>query len=295
MIKLIIVWLIQLKYGKIDLMLYDLHCHSTASDGSLTPTQLVEFAQSKAIDYLSLTDHDTIEGLKEAQIAAQDKTIKLINGIEFSVTWQAKTVHIVGLKINPESKLLLERINVLQKYRRFRAQEISMDLDNKAQIKNALQGAELFSQSKMIGRVHFAQFLVHQGYAKDIKQAFKKFLVKNKPGYIKDSWASLADIIECIHQANGIAVIAHPARYGLKLKKLKQLVDEFKSLGGQAIEVVSGSQCTNEIPKINRLAEEFNLYASIGSDFHSQDMPWNNLGQFPELPINCKPVSELLN
>ncbi|MBF0264197.1 MAG: phosphatase, partial [Gammaproteobacteria bacterium] len=159
---------------------------------------------------------------------------------------------------------------------------------------NALEGAQRFSQSTMIGRLHFAYFLVQQGYAKDIKHAFKKFLINNKPGYIKDTWASLEDVINWIQAAKGIAIIAHPARYKLKLKKLKQLVNDFCNLGGQAIEVVSGSQCVDEIPKLSKIAEEYNLYASIGSDFHSPDMPWNNLGYFPDLPRSCKPVSELL-
>lgn len=275
-------------------MIYDLHTHSTASDGSLSPTQLVQLASTNGVETLALTDHDTTEGIKEAVAAAKDNNINIINGIEFSVTWQDKTIHVVGLNIDIENNDLKAGINHLQTYRLKRAQAISEQLDVQAGIEGALEGAESFSQSSMIGRVHFAQFLVKNGYAKDIKQVFKKYLIKNKPGYVKDTWASLEDVIHWITQAGGIAVIAHPARYQLKLKKLRILVDAFANMGGRAIEVVSGSQCADEIPKMSRLAEEFNLHASIGSDFHSAEMSWNRLGKFPALPLSCKPISELL-
>jgi len=275
-------------------MNYDLHSHSTASDGSLSPSQLVELAKDSGVDYLALTDHDGVDGINEAQIAATNNGLNLIPGIELSVSYQNKTIHIVGLQLDIEHQALCKGIVKLQNYRLWRAEEIARRLQ-KVGIENALDGAREFAHGKMIGRMHFAHFLIKNGYAKDTRAVFKKYLVKNKPGHIHGEWASLEEAMEWIIGAGGVAVIAHPARYNLKRNKLKKLINEFKELGGKGIEVVSATHSTNDINTMAYHANEFNLYASVGSDFHDPKVTWNQMGKLPPLPERCKPIWNLWN
>ncbi len=268
---------------------YDLHSHSTASDGSLNPSQLINLAKASGVDCLALTDHDGIDGIEEAELQAKTTGLEFIPGIELSVTWQKFSLHIVGLNINRCYPPLVKGTEQLKLYRLWRAQQISKGLE-KFGIKGALTGAQRFSTGKMIGRMHFANFLVANGYCKDIKSVFKKFLVKNKPGFIQSQWSSMEDAISWITGAGGIAVIAHPGRYPLKKNRFLTLLNEFIEMGGQAIEVASSSHSTHDVKKMTKLSLQFDLYASIGSDFHDPDVNWNKLGKLAPLSQQCTPV-----
>ncbi len=273
-------------------MQIDLHTHSNASDGRLTPEQLVSRAVDSGVEMLALTDHDGIQGLVQARATAEAAGIRFINGIELSVTWNQRTIHIVGLNFDSQYKPLLEGIEMLQTFRQRRAKEIAEKLDAVG-ISGAYQGAQQFSGGYMLGRMHFAQFLVANGYAKNIAKVFKKYLVNNKPGHVTGEWASLEQAVEWITGANGVAVIAHPTRYKLTRTKLRRLIKDFVAVGGQAIEVVSGSHAINDIKTVASHAQDFDLYASVGSDFHDPDFSWIKLGQLPDLPRQCKPVWDL--
>ncbi|MFK5983835.1 MAG: PHP domain-containing protein [Pseudomonadota bacterium] len=268
---------------------YDLHSHSTASDGSLSPTELITLAKDSAIDCFALTDHDGIDGIEEAKFQAKTIGLEFISGIELSVSWQKYTIHIVGLNINTAYAPLLKGIEELKIYRKWRAEQISIRLAEHG-LEGALAGAQQFASGKMIGRLHFAQFLVASGYCKDTRTVFKKYLVNNKPGYIHGEWASLADAVSWINGAGGVAIIAHPGRYPFKNKKLRVLLNEFIEMGGQAIEVVSSSHDAQLVKRISDIAQEFEIYASIGADFHHPDVSWNRLGKLPPLPRQCVPV-----
>jgi 3',5'-nucleoside bisphosphate phosphatase len=268
---------------------YDLHTHSTASDGSLNPEDLVARAIEHGVDVLALTDHDGTEGIRAAEQAAKTSGLVLIPGVEISVTWGKSTVHIIGLNIDSDTESLQQGLAKLRKYRIGRAQEIAKRLD-KAGIPNALEGASKYASTVMLGRVHFAKFLVEHGYAKDINNVFKRYLVRNKPGYVPGEWASLADAVSWINDAGGQAVIAHPARYRITATKLRRLVTDFKEVGGVGFEVVSGRQHPEEIKTLARIAEQFELLASCGSDFHSPDNSWVELGRLSPLPPSCVPV-----
>jgi 3',5'-nucleoside bisphosphate phosphatase len=268
---------------------YDLHTHSTASDGSLIPEALVARAIEHNVDVLALTDHDGTEGINAAQKAAQGSALKLIAGVELSVSWGSRTVHIVGLNIDINNEPLQEGLSELREYRIGRAQEIAKRLA-KAGIEGALEGAREYASDVMLGRVHFAQFLVKQGLAKDNNDVFKRFLVRNKPGYVPGKWASLEKAMAWINDAGGQAVIAHPARYKMTATKLARLTAEFKELGGAAIEVVSGRQHPEEIKTLARLSNKFELLASCGSDFHTPDNTWVELGKLNTLPETCTPI-----
>ncbi len=268
----------------------DLHCHSTVSDGLLTPAQLVEHAAVRGVDVLALTDHDDIGGLEEAHRVAAEKNITLINGVEISVNWRGQTLHIVGLNIDPAHLQLVHGLNSIRDGRTVRARKIAAQLD-KFGIHGSLEGAYAHAgEGRLIGRTHFARFLVQQGYAKDVKSVFKKYLVKGKPGYASHQWAPLSDAVAWIRSSGGRAVIAHPARYKLGKNALDELLLEFLALGGEAIEVITASHTPEQSLLFARHSQRMGLLASRGSDFHGPGESYFDLGRMPELPPNCTPV-----
>lgn len=268
----------------------DLHCHSTVSDGLLTPTQLVDHAAARGVDILALTDHDDVGGLAEARTAAMEKNITLVNGVEISVDWRGQTVHIVGLGIDPEHHDLLQGLASIRHGRLVRARNIAAQLD-KFGIHGSFEGAcRNAGEGHLLGRMHFARFLIQQGYAKDAKAVFRKYLVKGKPGYAPHQWAPLGDALGWIRGSGGRAVIAHPGRYKLSKKALEELLQEFRALGGEAIEVITGSHTPEQSLLFARYGQRLGLLASRGSDFHGPGESYFDLGRMPALPTICKPV-----
>jgi predicted metal-dependent phosphoesterase TrpH len=255
----------------------------------MTPEALIARAAAKGVDVLALTDHDTLDGLAGAQRAADAGGLVLSAGVEISVSWGGRTIHIIGLGIDREDETMRGGLADLTEYRRWRAEEIGRRLAEHG-IEGAFEGAEAFSNGRIIGRTHFARFLVRQGYASSVRDVFKHFLVKGKPGYVAGEWASLEDALGWICGAGGQAVIAHPARYRFSVAKLRRLVGLFKEQGGVGIEVVSGSHSRDECLVYARHARENGLLASVGSDFHGPDNPWVEVGRLPPLPKGCKPI-----
>lgn len=270
-------------------LVFDLHTHSTASDGSLSPTELVQRAAACGIGVLALTDHDQTAGLSEASRAAREAGIEFIPGIELSVSWSHQTIHIVGLGINPDCALLQAGIDRLTAFRHWRAEEIDRRLAKKG-IHGALEGARDYAKGAILSRTHFAHYLVAQGHARDLRQVFKRFLVRNKPGYVPGEWASLEEVLSWIQEAGGLAVIAHPARYQISASRLRQLLGEFRELGGIGLEVVSGSHSRDDIISMASLSRRYELAASAGSDYHGPQNPYLDLGRLPSLPEECQPV-----
>jgi len=268
---------------------FDLHTHSTASDGSLTPAELVQRAAACGIEVLALTDHDQTAGLSEGARAARETGIEFVPGIELSVSWSHQTVHIVGLGIEPGCASLQAGIERLSTFRHWRAEEIGHRLAKKG-IHGALEGARSYAKGAILSRTHFAHYLVAQGHARDLRQVFKRFLVRNKPGYVPGEWASLEDALTWIREAGGLAVIAHPARYKISATRLRQLLGEFRELGGVGLEVVSGSHSRDDIMSMANLSCRYELAASAGSDYHGPENPYLDLGRLPTLPGNCQPV-----
>jgi predicted metal-dependent phosphoesterase TrpH len=272
--------------------IYDLHCHSTASDGVLTPEEVVMRAASNGVGVLALTDHDDTSGLVKASEMARKTGLEFINGIELSVSWSHQTIHIVGLHIKPETQTLQSGLEVLRQIRTIRGEEIAQRLEKKG-ISGALEGASKFAAGNILSRTHFARFLLQQGHAKDMRQVFKRFLVSGKPGYVPGKWASLEEALQWISDANGMAIIAHPARYRLSATRMRQLMGEFKELGGVAIEVVSGCHSKDDINNMAVMANRFEFAASAGSDFHSPDNQYTDLGRISSIPQKCKPIWQL--
>lgn len=268
---------------------HDLHSHSTASDGTLSPRELVQRAHEAGVDVLALTDHDTLSGIAEAAKEAGELGLVLVPGVEISVSWGGQTVHVLGLNVDPGAPGLQQGLARLQEYRGWRAEEIGRRLE-KAGIPGSFEGARALVKGTLVGRTHFARFLVQAGHAGDVREVFRHFLVKGKPGHVRGEWASLEEALEWIADAGGIAVVAHPARYRMTRSKLRRLLGEFSELGGMGLEVVSGSHSRDECFTMARHARDFGLLASAGSDYHGPENPWLNLGQLPELPHGCSPV-----
>lgn len=272
--------------------IYDLHTHSTASDGTLDPASLVQRAASQGVDVLALTDHDCTAGLAEASAASAGLALKLIPGVEISVTWGGRTIHILGLKIDQRNSNLQTGLQALRTYRGERAREIAYRLQQVG-IEGALEGALGYAQGNILSRTHFARFLAEKGYAKNIQSVFKHYLTQGKPGHISDRWATLEQAIAWIKNAGGIAVVAHPARYQLTRTKLVQLLGEFKECGGLALEVISGNQQPGTTALLFHLAKELDLFGSCGSDYHGPQNAWVELGRIPPFPSSCQPIWNL--
>lgn len=271
-------------------MKFDLHCHSLRSDGTMLPRDVVARAAQRGVDVLSLTDHDEITGLAEARGAALEFGIRLIDGVEISVTWQGCTVHIVGLGIKPDDVALQTGLASIRNGRHGRAIEMAAAFDQMG-IAGTLEGARKFALNPdLIGRAHFARFLVEQGVVKNMDRAFKRFLGGGQPCFVPLEWARLADAVAWIRGSGGVAVIAHPGRYPIDAQAMQALISEFKDVGGEAIEVVCGSHKANHVQIYARYAQRFGLLASSGSDFHDPRESHFDLGSMPVLPESCTPV-----
>lgn len=274
----------------------DLHCHSTVSDGLLTPAELVRRAKANAVDLLALTDHDEIGGLAEAAAAAADIGLRFCNGVEISVSWgDDQTVHIVGLGFDAGHAPLVDGLVTVRSGRDSRARRMAAELD-KVGIHGAYEGALKYAGNPaLISRAHFARYIVELGHAKEVKNVFDWWLAKGKPGYVGHPWATMADALGWIHGAGGIAVVAHPGRYRLTKAELLDMLAAFKDLGGRGLEVISGSHGEEEMRECANIARKFGFLASRASDFHGPGESWIDLGRLPDLPPDLTPVwSELI-
>lgn len=267
----------------------DLHCHSTISDGILSPQDLVAYAAKSGVKVLALTDHDDVSGLQAAREAALQHDVHFINGVEISATWKKRTLHIVGLKIDAENTALKTALDKVRIGRDERAQEMAAGLA-KVGIEGAYEGANAIAKQSILTRSHFAQFLVQSGHVKDVKTVFKKFLVKGKPGFVDHQWMGLEAAVGLINDCGGSAVIAHPGRYDLGTINMLLLMHEFRSYGGVAIEVVTGSHTPPQYQQFAKIAHQFSLKSSIGSDYHGPGLSYMAMGCVPELPAGCVPV-----
>ena len=272
----------------------DLHCHSTVSDGTLSPEQLAQRAKDNGVALWSLTDHDEVAGQQRAAAAARAAGLDYVAGVEISVTFAGHTVHIVGLGIDPDDATLRDGLADTRHGRSRRAQAMSESLAA-AGIQGAFVGAQAFAANpEMVSRTHFARWLVASGVCRDTHEVFRNYLVRGKAGYVAQQWATLRDAVRWITGAGGIAVIAHPARYPLSANEEWALFEEFKAAGGRAVEVQTASHGEADVARYAALARAQGLLASRGSDFHSPGESRVELGGLPALPSGLTPVwSEL--
>jgi predicted metal-dependent phosphoesterase TrpH len=271
---------------------YDLHTHSTASDGAYTPAELVRQAAEAGITDLALTDHDTVDGLQEASVEAARLGIRLIPAVEVSAGWQRKSIHVVGLGIDPEHGGLRSGLDGIAQIRRVRAQEIGRRLA-KCGIADCHEAVLAGAGQGMVTRAHFARHLFERGEVATVQDAFDRYLGRGKPAYVPTEWTPLAEAVAWIRAAGGVAVLAHPQRYKLSGSWMRRLLQEFCGCGGQAMEVVTGNGAPQDIDVAAQQARRFGLLASVGSDFHTPDHYWIKLGRLPALPAGVEPVWSL--
>lgn len=273
-------------------MKIDLHTHSYYSDGVLSPTQLVQRALAQQVEMLALTDHDTLLGIAEAQQAAHEQPIRIIPGVEVSCTWQAQTIHVVGLNVAVTHPELQAQLAAVFTMRQERADSITKKLTQ-----FGIPGIEesLARQVKGVcGRLHFARYLAQKGYVRSAGKAFQRFLTRGKTGYTAVQWMSLEAAVTLIRNAGGLPIIAHPRRYHLTMKQITRLCEDFKQAGGEGLEVATTTQNKSDQLLLASLAKHLDLALSIGSDFH-EPCAYNEVGKASFLiPVNGRLISELL-
>lgn len=276
-------------------MFVDLHCHSTASDGSLSPFALVKRAHERDIGVLSLTDHDTLEGLNEAEAAAQALGIRLVSGVELSCLWGGATIHVLGYGFNRDADALNTALAAMHHARWQRAEEIGRRLTAKG-MPGAFEGAQAIQQSRgetdnAPARPHFADYLVAQGHVKDRSEAFRKWLGAGKLGDVRQHWPSIEDVVSTLRASGAWVSLAHPYHYAFTRSKRRRLVTAFTQAGGHALEVVNGMQPAEQVGTLAILTREFGLLASAGSDFHAAG-DWSELGMYRPLPDDLPKLSD---
>jgi len=272
----------------------DLHCHSTVSDGVLSPTEVATRAAGNGVNVWSLTDHDEVGGQQEAARVASELGMTYIPGIEISVTWAGHTLHIVGLGIDPDNEAMNAGLKRIRDDRELRAREMSEKLAQFG-IMDAYEGALKFADNpNLLSRTHFARYIVETGHCKSMQEVFDRYLGDGKPGYVAGDWAGLEEAINWINQSGGIAVIAHPGRYKYSRSEFSTLFKTFKLMGGRGIEVVTGSHTVDQYHQYANIARQYGFFASCGSDFHSPSESSMDLGKLPPLPSGLTPIWEAL-
>ena len=268
----------------------DLHCHSNVSDGVLTPEAVAKYAHQAGVNVWSLTDHDEVGGTARARAAAAGLGMRFVPGVEISVTWAGQTIHIVGLQIDTANPALVQGLAATRSGRDARGREIAAQLAQ-AGVPGAYEGAcKYVDNPDLMSRTHFARFLVESGVCDSIPEVFRKYLTEGKPGYVPHRWASLPEAVGWIKGAGGVPVIAHPGRYKLSQTALGALFDEFKQLGGTAIEVVTGSHTPDQYQLFAEQARRYGFLASRGTDFHAPGESRVDFALLPPLPKGVTPV-----
>lgn len=273
---------------------FDFHCHSLASDGLLPPEELAQRAAANGVDLWALTDHDTLSGLAAGEQAASIAGMAFVNGVEISIEWQGKPIHIIGLgfdRLHPTLAGGLEDLRIGRVERARRMGDALSDIGIPGVYEGALQFA---TNPELISRAHFARYMVSIGIAHEVSGVFPHYLTPGKPGYVEHRWPTLSEAVGWIAAAGGVAVVAHPGRYRMGGGEMRRFLGDFRDLGGQGLEVTCGSHSPDHVLHFARLARYFNFHASRGSDFHGPEESYVDLGKLPQLPVDLKPVWRLI-
>ena len=264
-------------------MKVDLHNHSYYSDGLFSPSEVIKYADEAGCDLFALTDHDTTDGLSEAKQMADKLSVDLVSGVEISAFWRNMTIHVIGLDIDIDNDILQAGLGHNQQLRKDRAEKIAFELW-RAGIKDALEKTQALSKKDMLTRTHFAQMLIGEGYCKDMKSVFRRYLTEKKPGGVRVEWKNIDEVVGWIHAAGGKAVLAHPFRYRMTQTKIKNMLMDFKEVLGDGVEVVTATSTDEEITLSNQWAKEYKLLSSCGSDYHGWPNQRIQIGCLRDLP-----------
>lgn len=273
----------------------DLHSHTKCSDGVLTPQELIDRASNFQVNVLAITDHDSVSALHIAQkhISQNNIPLTLVRGIEISCAWESFEIHIVGLNIDPTNNVLNNLIQEQQQAREVRATRMGEKL-TKCGFSNIYDAAKALAGEGTITRAHFAKVLLHQGHVNHMQAAFDKYIGRGKRAFVKPQWCNIAQAVNAIHTAGGVAVIAHPVRYDMSTKWLRRLVVDFKTAGGDGLEIVLPQMSNDQRQLMLNFCLEYELSASAGSDFHAPSK-WSDLGRNLTLPEGVKPIWQHFN
>ena len=259
----------------VKIVLIDFHTHTNASDGALAPGELVDRALARNIDLLAVTDHDTVAGYHAAveHYHGKQGSLRLVSGVELSCRWSGATVHVVGLGVDTEAPALKAGLARLDQARLDRGRKIDHRLAQKG-FEGAFEGALRHAGSSQLGRPHFAAWMVEAGHVEDQGRAFDRYLGQGKLGDVKAFWPELAEVTGWITGAGGVAVLAHPLKYRFTRMKLRRLVADFATAGGECLEIISARQTQDQVKSLCALARDYDLEVSLGSDFH-RDGPYS--------------------
>lgn len=259
------------------MQLVDLHVHSTASDGTLTPAQVVSYAVSKQLTAIALTDHDTIDGLEEALGAARGLPIEVVPGIELSCVYHETEIHILGLFVDRTQKRFTDELVNIREIRNARNQEMIRRF-NQAGITISEADLQSGHPETVITRAHCAKVLVEKGYASSLDQAFKKFLQYGGPYCMRKEKITPQKAMDILRFGHAVPVLAHPVQYKLGDKQTEELVVTLKAMGLRGIEVYHSSHNQYESGKLKQLCTKYHLLPTGGSDFHGANKPDVDLG-----------------
>ncbi len=255
----------------------DLHTHTTFSDGTLTPTELVELAAKKSIKVVAVTDHDNFDGVLEAIQCGKEKNVTVVSGIEMSTDFESKEIHIVGLFIDINDENFNSALKALKEKREKRNKRAVEKLQG-LNVEITYDELEAISSNKIITRAHFAKVLIKKGYVKSLKEFFDKYMGEGKPAYVKREVISPKETIALINKAGGIAVLAHPLLYNMTNDKLNEMIYYLKGLGLKGVECIYSTHTKEDTKYLMSVAERYDLKISGGSDFHGSNKPDIDLG-----------------
>lgn len=250
----------------------DLHVHSNASDGTLTPTEIVNLAKEKGLTAIALTDHDTMQGVSEASKAARGSNLEIIQGVEISCEYKKKEIHILGLFLDRDCEELLSKLAYYREKRDERNKKMISNFQ-KAGIPMTMEELSQGDSNAVITRAHFARYLVEHGYVRKKDEAFKKYLGKKCSFYETREYIKPQMAIELIKKARGLSFLAHAYLYKMSDKEIEQMVEELVSYGLDGLEVYHSSHNICESRKLLALAKKKKLLVSGGSDFHGANKP----------------------
>lgn len=256
----------------------DLHTHSTFSDGTLTPSQLIDFAISSGITHLGLTDHDTVDGLEEAFKYAKNKEIKFIGGVEISAEFENKTMHILGYNVDYKNVLLNEKLKILRESRSERNPKIVKKL-NEIGFDITYDEIEKEANGKVVGRPHFAMVLLKKGYVSSTQEAFDKYLAKGALCYVDKFRFEPEEAINVILQSGGLPVLAHPLSLKMDYEGIRKVLKNLKDYGLEGVECFYRNHTEEDEYNLLKMAEELNLVVTGGSDFHGSNRPTIFIGR----------------
>lgn len=255
----------------------DLHVHTTASDGTYTPEEVVNLALKKELSVIAITDHDTVSGVESAMDAANGNKIAIVPGVEISCLYEKTEIHMLGLFIDWKNEELQNHLEKMRMGRENRNERM-IEKMNQDGIPVTMEKLRFSSEDTVITRAHFARFLEQEGYVKSKDEAFKKYVGEKCPYYIPREYIPYETAIEWIHEAGGLAILAHPYLYGFKEQKVRTMIKELKKCGLDGLEAYHSSTNQGQTNLLREYAKQYALLVSGGSDFHGSNKPYVHLG-----------------